>query len=362
MMTESQRLLLLLIRSALHKGCVDLSRFRPNWSEIYSLAQMQGVEGIVFDALCDLPAESRPPRTLLLSWIGKVASMERRYDQYVQAIKSLSAQLEGINLCMMLMKGYGCSLNYPNPKHRPCGDIDIFVMNPYGEHTQAIVKLVDDWAIKQQSCHIIHDNEHHSVFQYGKFVVENHETILDINTHKSSIALNRLLESLATGSLLQRGKNEIIIPSARFNSIHLLRHMANDFATVKTSLRHVLDWSTFVYAHNDEVDWPFIYDIAHQANMHRFLDAINSICVDYFCYSSEDFPIEQRDCKLRDRVLNDILSLRALDKMPPMGKRIRYGWAKSKRLWQNRWKYKIVYDESLWNSFCSLALNRINKM
>ncbi len=356
--TENQRLLLVLIRAALQNDNAGLVFSCVDWNEIYSLAKSQGVHGVVFDALGELPPNLYPPKTIVLDWMANVTTMERTYNAYVNAIMKLSDIVKTEGLSMLVMKGYGCCLNYPHPSHRPCGDIDIFVMTSDGTHSGNTVRLVNNVVIKEANARLVGNSKHHSVIQFGKFAVENHESILDIDTHKSSVALNRLLETLAADSLLvSPTKGGLLLPSAKFNSIHLLRHMANDFATVKTSLRHVLDWSTFV-SHN-KIDWDFIYEVAHQTNMYKFLDAINSICIDYLGYNTKLFRIEDRNERLRDRVLQDILNPLAQDEIPDMKHKLRYGIAKTHRMWRNRWKYAIVYDECLLSSFLSSAYNRI---
>ena len=135
--------------------------------------------------------------------------------------------------------------------------------------------------------------------------------------------------------------------------------MATDFATVKTTLRHVLDWATFVKCHSDEIDWGFVRDVAHRAKMHLFLDALNGICVEYLGYPKEMFPVEKENARLRDRVLEDILHPEFQDKVPPMEKRIAYGIVKTKRLWVNRWKHRMVFDESILSTFWHSAIYRM---
>ena len=359
-MTENHRVLLSLIRSALGNSNVDFTYFRTHWEELYTLALEQGVHGIAFDSLEKLQPAMRPPKALLLNWIGNIAVMERNYTAYVNTIREIADIVNAENLEMLVLKGYGCSLNYPIPHRRPCGDIDIFVMEKNGAHSIDIVGRVNKALTESGKGKFIHDNDHHCVIQYGIFVIENHESILDVNTHKSSIALNNLLESLASDCLLTSQRtNGIVLPSVKFNSIHLLRHMANDFATVKTTLRHVLDWGTFVAKNN--IDWNYVYEVMHQANMHKFLDAINSICIDYLGYDSKSFYIEKRNDKLRDKVLEDILCPVFQGNMPSMSYKISYGWTKTCRMWHNRWKYSIVYDESLLTSFLYSALNRIKR-
>lgn len=156
----------------------------------------------------------------------------------------------------------------------------------------------------------------------------------------------------------------MVIPSVKFNSIHLLRHMASDFATVRTTIRHVLDWSTFV-AKND-VDWDFVHEVAHKSNMNKFLDVLNGICVHYLGYPEVKFPIEVRDQRLETRVFNEILTCDDQVDSPETNmsllKKVQYGWRKSKRLWRNRWKYAIVYDESILDAFIRKAKNRLNQL
>lgn len=360
-MTENHRVLLSLIGSALGNTNVDFKCFRIHWEELYVLALEQGVQGIVFDSLEKLQYDMRPPKDLLLKWIANITVMERTYATYVSTIQEIADIIKAEDLAMLVLKGYGCSLNYPIPHRRPCGDIDIFVMAKDGTHSSDMVKRVNNAITESNKGTFIHDNDHHSVIQYGKFVIENHESILDINTHKSSAVLNKLLESLASDCLqTSQRTNGMVLPSVEFYSIHLLRHMANDFATVKTTLRHVLDWGTFVAKNN--IDWNFVYKVMHRANMHKFLNAINSICVDYLGYDSKTFRIEKRDDELRDRVLEDILYSGFQGKIPSMNNKISYGLAKACRMWHNRWKYSIVYDESLLSSFLYSTLNRIKKI
>lgn len=363
MLTEEQNFLLSLIRSALGNDGADLSRFRADWMVVYNLAQVQGVHGVVFDTLDNIQKEMLPPKTVLLNWIGNVAMMERTYDAYVCTIKGLAEIVKKEKLVMMVMKGYGCSLNYPIPNHRPCGDIDIFVMTSEGEHNEKVLKAVDKAITEHNQGKFISDNKHHTVIQYCKFVVENHETILDVNTHKSSRVLNRLLEKLASENkdIYTSLAQGLVLPSVKFNSIHLLRHMANDFATVRITLRQILDWSTFVANNATDIDWDFVHEVARKANMHRFLDTINSICVDYLGYNTALFPIVYKDEMLRDRVLADIFNIEYQDEMPEFKNKLRYGLAKTSRMWHNRWKYNIVYDESLCSSFISKTYNRIIK-
>lgn len=355
---NSSVVLLNLLRIALGNSAEWKGEGSVDWKEVIGLARKQGVLAIAFDALEKVPAELRPSKHILLEWCGRVNTMEQVYELYVNTIKDLGRLIGSKGLYMMVMKGYGCSLHYPKPNHRPCGDIDIFLMDKEGRHDEEMVKAIDDVVAKETGANVLHDNEHHSIFAFGKFTVENHVTVLDILSQKTNLWINDLLEKLAKESIDEADLG-LVLPSARFYSIHLLRHMATDFATEKTTLRHVLDWATFVKCHSDEIDWGFVRDVAHRAKMNLFLDALNGICVEYLGYPKEMFPVEKENVRLRDRVLGDILHPEFQDEVPPMEKRIAYGIVKTKRLWVNRWKHKMVFDESILSTFWHSAIYRM---
>lgn len=105
-----------------------------------------------------------------------------------------------------------------------------------------------------------------------------------------------------------------------------------------------------------------VTDFAQRKNMHRFLSAVNAICVRELGFPEEHFPVQCQDEALASRVLGDILSSEWQGEIPPMRNKLRYGLAKTRRLWHNSWKYRIVYDETLWESFWTLARNRVGKM
>lgn len=364
-MNDSYKILFSLLKIALgNANATDYNVENVNWQEIKDIAIRQGVYGVAFDAFSKVPNSYRPVGKVFYEWLGLVLAMERSYQQYSQTLFALTKIVTGLQLRMMVLKGWGCAINYPHPEHRPCGDIDIFIVDHAGKHLDEYARRLENFL----KVKVNEQNSHHSQFFFHHFLIENHSTILDVDTHKSSIGLNRLLENLvATYRLV--GEVAVCLPSVKFNSIHLLRHMANDFASVRISLRQVLDWATFVVKANQDVeglDWTFVHTVATKANMHRFLDAINGICIYSLGFSAECFPIVKRDENLERRILAEIFLCKDSAEQPIENgsflKKLRYGLLKTRRMWRNRWKYEIVYDESILDSFCWKARNRLKSM
>lgn len=355
-MNNSHRTLLQLLSISLgNENKIGCCFEHIDWQNVYAESRRQSVSGVVLDSFNKLSPSSRPDSKLLLDWLGTTVTNERLFLTYCDTISRLTTIAESLGMKMLVLKGYGCSLNYPVPNHRPCGDIDIYLLDNNGHHNEELSKRLENHLFQEYGISVCKRNGHHSQFYFGKYLVENHSSILDIDAHKSSEYLEQLLEEIVAEecSEIMIDGRLFYLPSSRFNSVHLLRHMANDFATIKTTLRQVLDWSTFVSS--NFVDWSFVCDIAHRTNMNRFLDALNGICVDYLGYSEEFFPIEYRDKELELKVLDDILtSKESVDhpiQNPCFFQKLNYGLNKTKRMWKNRWKYRIVYDESLFESF-----------
>ena len=143
MLSGNSRALLSLVKYGIgHQGS-PIKEY--DWASIKVLADVQGLTAIVMDGIERLPDQLRPPKTLTLQWIGEVLqSYERRYPDYEKAIGELAGFYRTQEIKLMILKGYGLSLNYPKPNHRPCGDIDTWF---FGKQQEADVLLTKELGI-----------------------------------------------------------------------------------------------------------------------------------------------------------------------------------------------------------------------
>lgn len=109
-----------------------------DWRGMVAFAHKQGLAGLCLDSLENLPEDCRPPKELLLNLIGITTQLEHLYKLHLRGIRSLSDFYNKHGIKPVLMKGYGLSLNYPRPNHRPSGDIDLFLSD--GERGDELIK------------------------------------------------------------------------------------------------------------------------------------------------------------------------------------------------------------------------------
>ena len=149
----------------------------------------------------------------------------------------------------------------------------------------------------------------------------------------------------------------MVFPSVRFNSLYLLRHSAEHFASVDINLRIVLDWAFFVKA--NPVDWDWLLKKMEQVGMMNYLAVLNAICVDYLGFDKSlfpDIPVEQA---VVERSMNDILSPEVeTESHDNLMVEVAFRF---KRWWKNRWKHNMVFKERLWQSLLTQVWSHLLK-
>lgn len=348
-MTKAQEVVIALI-------CSEVTQDTPlvptdiNWEEVLEVATSQGVFGLCADALQRIPREQRPGKSLLMKWIGQVGFMENCYQKHKELIKKLARFYADNGIRLMVLKGYGLSLLWPNPKHRPVGDIDTYNL---GLHVLADKIMHEKLGIP------IENNHHkHSVFSICGVTVENHYSFLNVHGHRSTAEIENILEEGVRGEYVKdTDLQNVYYPSMRFNSLYLLRHSAEHFASVNINLRQVLDWGFFVRAY--DMDWDWLFCQLDKVGMKQYLAILNAICVKHLGFEATLFPVLEIDENLVERSFNDIL-------IPEFQKEMhKNAFAeivyRFKRWNANRWKHDIVYKESMWQSLCTQIWSHILK-
>ena len=338
-------------RATLRNRMDDASLFEgtdaAQWREIYDLSSVQGVLAQAWDGMQLLPEAMRPPRALRLQWAVNVERIEKVYRRQERAIARLAAFYREHAIPMMLLKGYGLSLFYPVPEHRPCGDIDIWL---FGRQPEADKLVAREWGVPVD----VH-KEHHTTFDVDGIMVENHYDFVNKETHASNARLERLFKQYAAqpGESVAVAGVAVYLPSEQLNALFLLRHAAVHFAAINIGLRHVLDWCVFVAHCHDRIDWPALYAVARETRMVGFLNCLNALCVDCLGLEAPSLPDFERDAELEKRVLDEILSP-AFSGEQPEGL-LRVVRFKIRRWWANRWKHRLVFDEGLAGAFVHSA-------
>ena len=240
----------------------------------------------------------------------------------------------------MVLKGYACSLDWPKPEHRPCGDIDIWQFGMQKEADETLRQAQGPGFKIDKSHH------HHTVFYWKEFMVENHYDFINVHHRKSNAKLEKIFEELGQDDSYYVDLNDtrIYLPSPNLHALFLIKHLVSHFAAAEINLRQVLDWAFFAKKHTKEIDWEWLNGIVEEFHMKEFINCINAICVEELGFAPGIFKGIQFKPQLKDRILEDILE-------PEYGlsgpKGFFQGLVYKYKRWQgNAWKQKLCYKES----------------
>ena len=317
-----------------------------DWQALQALAMELGLYAIALDGVEKLSLSSRPPQDLLLEWIGEVLqSYEYQYKQYCKAIAEMAGFYNSHGYKMMVLKGYACSLNWPKPEHRPCGDIDVWL---FGKQKEADAIIARDKGIVVDCSH-----HHHTVFTWGEFMVENHFDFINVHHHKSHVALEKTLKELGADDshFVEVSGEKVYLPSADLHALFLLKHAALHFVGTELTFRQVLDWAFFVEKHGKNIDWDWLKGVLDENGMMPFFNIVNAICVEDLGFDAGIFPSVQFLPLQKDRVLNEIFTYKYEDDLT-----LNFFMRQVHRFqrWNgNGWKHELCYKESMWSAFWS---------
>ena len=352
--SELRDLFLSLVRLGIGRQLVSGFKFQVlgevDWVQLKALADQHGLSAVVLDGVNVVLNSNSQLSTLnsqlKLSWIGEVMqNYEQRFVQYKNAVASLAGWYNQHGYKMMVLKGYGCSLNWPRPEHRPCGDLDIWLFEKQ--------KNADAVLAKEKGVKIDISHHHHTVFEWQEFTVENHYDFLNVHHHKSNVELEKMLKELGQDDshYVDVYGEKVYLPSANLHALFLLRHSMSNFASTGLKLRQLLDWAFFVEKRGKDIDWEWLENTLERFGMKSLYEVFNAICVDDLGFDLQIFPVVQFDPFLKDRVLNDIMN-------PEFSEKVDGGFFsraiyKYRRWKANEWKHELCFNESMSSAFWS---------
>lgn len=322
------------------------------WKELIELAQRHNILPLFCDGVIAL--RNSVPRRFLTQIVGLTLVAEDSYNHRVQVVNELASLYANNNIPFMVIKGYGISLYYPNPTHRTFSDIDTY---HFGRFQEADRLVVDELGAEIDTG--VH---HHTTCVYKGVLIENHYDFINTTQRNSNKRFEHILKLEADNSSTEHIMDgvRVLLPSAMFNVLFLMRHMAMHYAAERVSLRHLCDWKQFVESESNNVDWAYVQTIYKQFNMNRFADAISAICIDHLGLNAELVPNIKRDEKLEERILKDILYAEFDEEKPERGL-FKIIWWKTRRYFANSWKHKLIYNESVLWTFIQSSYSHLLK-
>lgn len=356
-MANSREVLLKLVRMAMGWEADFSLPADIDWAEVMQMAFEQGVSAIVIDGY-DILCQKNPDKNgglnspekkgLLLETIGQSQVIESTYRQHLESLKEVGKMMGEAGIRFMLMKGFACGRYYPIPKHRPCGDIDIYPGNQYDKSNEAFAAAgigVDPYYYR------------HSASFIKGVMVENHRVLCDLRGPKRQTkSLERQLENDANKSI-REGKDVVVdnlsivgakYPIADFNALFLPWHVSAHFLIERVTIRHLLDWALFLTHEGKDINVEKFREAKREYTYgySKMADILTNLSLRYLNMPNVGIPkeiigdAESFDNTLADKVFNYMFDGELKERDSRLWKE---RLNNVKRIWQERWKYEEIY-------------------
>ncbi len=313
-----------------------------DWKEIYNLGIQQGVAAIQFiglqqlvDAQINLPFQL-PDRKLKMKWFSHTMQVEKHCKSQQETAAELARIYAGNGIRTIVLKGIAAGLNYPQPYHRPCGDLDCFLLGKY-ELGNIVAK--DAGAI------VMPNHYKHSQISYKGLTVENHQFCAPIRGDKRLKQFESLLQSL----IHKEGTTKLVgtmleVPSPMFDALFLTHHAQRHFLTEGIALRHLCDWAMLLRKQGNNVNWEQFSRYCEKYGLKYFADTMTRLSAKYFGITiPTNYALKQDD--YRDSILME--SIMHYTQHHGSGN-IWYSRIKFLiKIYSNRKRYKLFSDKSM---------------
>ena len=280
------------------------------WQEVYLIGKAQGVTGLLFDKIKNIPKEVAPPREVVMQWLSHTMSIERQTKAMFEKSVEFAELMAKEGLHTMVLKGFALSGYYPNPWHREYGDLDCYLYEcKEGRVVWDGCYECGNQTGEKYGMDVKRGYYKHSHIIYRGLEIENHQFALSVKDSNEVKALEKELRRLVSASsqMNQITSTNLYRPSADFTALFLTAHSLSHFLYESIKLRHVLDWAFFLKVEKDNVDWDNFWYWCDRMKYTRFVLCLNYICSHYLKMDIPESLQRQDDSvpTLSARILDD---------------------------------------------------------
>lgn len=277
-----------LLRSGLWgRGNQDIrSDGTTEWQEVYRLAAEQSVLGLVLAGLEH--SDVKPPKDLLLLWIGEVQLIEQRNKEMNSFIAELIEKLRKNNIYTLLVKGQGIAQCYEKPFWRCSGDIDLYLSE---ENYQKAKLFLMPLATSVEEEYI---REKHLGLTIDGWVVELHGHLYSGLSSRVERELDRLQEETSYGGQVRswmNGQTQIFLLKAENDAFYVFTHILQHFYKEGVGLRQICDWCRLLYTYKDSLNYGLLEQRIKRAGLVSEWKAFGALAIENLGFPKDAMPL-----------------------------------------------------------------------
>ena len=208
-----------------------------DWKELYAIAKMQALLGVLFHGIRRLPKELAPEQKLLMQWMVMAEQIRKQNIRLFLDSVKVCKNFENKGFANCILRGQGNALLYPDPYMRTPGDIDIYLEGGRKRVMEYVNKVCPNQVIRY----------HHVDFPVMNAAIEVHFTpsymFYPIHNSRMQKWFKEVMDLQCSNVVtLPDGYGEITVPTTSFNVVYILSHLYRHVFTEGIGLRQFLDY------------------------------------------------------------------------------------------------------------------------
>ena len=279
------------------------------WLEVYRLATEQSVLGLVLDGLEH--SDVKPPKELLLQWIGEVQQIERRNKEMNAFVAEQIEKLRKKDIYTLLVKGQGVAQCYEEPLWRCSGDIDLFLSDDNYQKAKSFLMPLAS-SVEEE-----YVREKHLAMTIDGWGVELHGHLYSGLSSRVERELDRLQEDTFYSGQVRswmNGQTQIFLLKAENDAFYVFTHILQHFYKEGVGLRQICDWCRLLYTYRDSLDYRLLESRIRRAGLMSEWKAFGALAIEYLGFPKDFMPLLNVDINLNanlkrkaDRIMEFIL-------------------------------------------------------
>ena len=278
-----------------------------DWQEVYRIATEQSVLGLVLAGLEH--SDIKPPKELLLQWIGVVQLIEQRNKAMNVYIADLIEEMRSEGIYTLLVKGQGLAQCYNRPNWRSSGDVDLLLSKDNYEKAKAFILPKGVLTEPEEA------GKKHLAMQVEKWEVELHGTLRVGLSARMDRMLDKVQYDIFYGGQVRswmNGRTQVFLPAANEDVVYVFAHILQHFYKGGIGLRQICDWCRLLYTYRDSLNYGLLEQRIKQTGLMSEWNAFGMFAVEYLGMPIEAVPLLNANDNLKkkaDKICEFILEV-----------------------------------------------------
>lgn len=277
-----------------------------DWDEVYRLASEQSVLGLVLAGLDYLPNELKPPKVVLLQWIGEIQLLEQRNRLMNYFIGNLIDKLRKEGIYTLLVKGQGVAQCYEKPLWRSCGDVDLLLDNDNYQKAKTYLSEIAEH-VDEEDKEILHLG-----MMIDKWTVELHGTMRTQISSRMNCGIDEVQYDCFCRGNVRSWMNDgtqVYLPGPNNDAILIFTHYLQHFFFGGVGLRQICDWCRLLWTYKESLNHELLEKRIKKMGLMSEWKAFGAFAVEYLGMSKEAMPFyDVRWKKKASRICEVILN------------------------------------------------------